>query len=360
MAASRSSAVPAPEVVSPARRRLIAGAAGLAAITGSPAIVRAQTKTIVTTGYGGVYEQRYRKHVLEPFEKKTGAKFVFKYGSANEWLTNAIVNRDDPEIDLPFLSLPLAMKGSQIKDLFLELTPARVPNLRDIDPAFYDVYDRKAVGFNYVDAGLAYRPDMIEKPPAGWADLWDSRFKGLVTLPDAGGGFIHEVIVLAAMLHGGSATNLDPGFAALKRLKPNIVRWYKNPNEMTTALQRKEAGVGLAGSFRTYTLKDSGVPVEYVIPKEGAPVGVLSFHVPVKARNRDLLLEFIDFAIGVGPQTGFGNDMQSGMCNRKVVLDPQVAKRVVPQNRLMRMDWKTIEPAMAKMIERFQREVLAG
>lgn len=342
------------------RRELLAGGASLAAISGFPAIVRAQTKTIVTTGYGGIYEQRYRRHVLEPFEKKTGAKFVFKYGSANEWLTNAIVNRDDPEIDLPVLSLPLAMKAAQIKDLFIELSPTRVPNLRDVDPAFYDIYERKAVGFNYVDAGLAYRPDMVERPPAGWADLWDPRFKGQLTLPDSGGGFVHELIVIAAQLHGGSATNLEPGFAALKRLKPNIVRWYKNPNEVATAIQRKEAAVALAGSFRTYAMKDAGVPVEYVIPKEGAPVGVLSFHVPVKARNRDLLLDFIDFAIGVGPQTGFGNDMQSGMVNRKVVLEPQVAKRVVPQNRLMRLDWKTIEPAMTPMVERFQREILAG
>lgn len=345
---------------SPTRRKILAAGASLAAITGFPAIVRAQSKTIVTTGYGGIYEQKYRKHVLDPFEKKTGAKFVFKYGSANEWLTNAMVNRADPEIDLPVLSLPLAMKATNIKDLFIELSPEKIPNVRDVDPAFYDVYERKAVGFNYVDAGIAYRTDMVERPPVGWADLWDPRFKGQLTLPDGGGGFMHELIVISAMLHGGSATNLEPGFAALKRLKPNVARWYKNPNEMATALQRKEAAVALAGSFRTYTMKDAGVPVDYVTPKEGAPVGVLSFHVPVNARNRDLLLEFVNFAIGVGPQTGFGNDMQSGMVNRKVVLEPQVAKRVVPQSRLLRLDWKTIEPRMTQMEERFQREVLAG
>lgn len=342
------------------RRKIVVGSAAAAALSGFPAIVRAQSKTIVTTGYGGVYEQRYRKHVLAPFEKKTGARFVFKYGSANEWLTNSMVNRADPEIDLPVLPLPLAMKATGIKDLFLELTPQRVPNVRDIDAPFYDVYDRKAVGFNYVDAGLSYRTDMVDRPPVGWADLWDARFKGQLILPDAGAGFVHELIVISALLHGGSATNLEPGFAALKRLKPNVARWYKNPPEWTAALQRKEAAVAMGNSFRTYALKDSGVPVDYVIPKEGAPVGVLSFHVPVNARNRDLLLEFVNFAIDAGPQTGFGNDMQSGMCNRKVKLEPNVAKRVVPQNQLMRLDWKAIEPRMTQMIERFQREILAG
>ena len=61
------------------------------------------------------------------------------------------------------------------------------------------------------------------------------------------------------------------------------------------------------------------MPVEYVIPRKVTPVGVLSFHVPENARNRDLLLEFVNFAIDDGPQTGFGNDMQSGMVNSNVL-----------------------------------------
>ena len=54
-----------------------------------PAIVRAQSKTIVTTSYGGTYEDNYRKLVTEPFSRKTGANFVFKRGGSDEWLNNA-------------------------------------------------------------------------------------------------------------------------------------------------------------------------------------------------------------------------------------------------------------------------------
>ena len=107
-------------------------------------------------------------------------------------------------------------------------------------------------------------------------------------------------------------------------------------------------------------MKDSGVPVEYVQPTEGTPVGVLSFHVPVRAPNRDLLLEFVNFAIDVGPQTGFGNDMQSGMVNCKVVLKPDALARTVPIDKLLRIDWQTLEPQMPKIIERMQREVIAN
>ena len=85
--------------------------------------------------------------------------------------------------------------------------------LRDIDPVFYDLYDRMAVGFNYVDAGLAYRKDMVSKAPAAWADLWDPAYKAQLMLPDVGGGFAHELIVIAALLNG----------------VPHVVRGYELP-----------------------------------------------------------------------------------------------------------------------------------
>ena len=342
------------------RRTFLATGLAAAAVTGFPAIVRAQSKTIVSTGFGGIYEQRYRKNVLDPFEKKTGAKFVFKFGSPDEWLSNAVINKDDPEIDLPFLGLPTSIKAIKTEGVFLDLTPAMIPNLADVDPAFYDFFDKRAVGFNYVDAGIAYRKDMMTgAPPEGWKDLWDPRFKGQIILPEPSGGFFYEIVLIAALLNGGSAQNLEPAYAALQRLKPNIARWYKSPNEVGTSLERKEAAVALSGSFRTYALKDAGLPVEYVFPKDGSPVGILSYHVPVKARNRDLLLEFINFALSVEPQTGFGNDMQSGVCNRKVVLKPEVAARVAPQSSLLRLDWKTIEPKMGEIVERMQRDVFS-
>jgi putative spermidine/putrescine transport system substrate-binding protein len=335
------------------RRAALAGAA----LAGFPAIVRAQSGTIVTTLFGGVYEQRYRKHVLEPFERKHNVKFQIKYGSPTEWLANAMVNRADPEIDLPFLGLPAAMKAIKTRGVFLDLTPQMMPNLADVEPSFYDLYERKAVGFNYVDNGLVYRRDLVSAPPTGWKDLWDPRYRGQIVLPDIAGGFAYEVVVIAALLHGGSVANLEPGWQALRALKPNIQRWYKSPNEVQGILQRGEAAIAALGSARSWTMKDSGMPVEFVVPKEGAPVGVLSYHVPINARGRDLLLEFINFALSVEPQTGFGNEMVSGMVNRKVVLAPEVAARVAPHDKLLRLDWQALEPRMNEIAERLQREI---
>jgi putative spermidine/putrescine transport system substrate-binding protein len=341
------------------RRRVLASGAALGFTLGLPSLVRAQSKTIVMTSPGGIYEKNFKKNVLDPFEQKTSVKFQLKYGSAGEALTNAIVNRDDPEIDLLFLVLPIAVKATRTTGVFLDLTPQMIPNIREIDPVFFDTYLHKAVAFNYVDAGIAYRTDMVSQPPQAWADLWDPRFKGQLMLSDVTGPWPYEMVVVAAMLNGGSATNIDPGIEAMKRIKPNVARWFRSSNEVITSLERKEAAVALSGSFRTYSMKDAGVPVDYCVPKEGSFCGMLSFHVPAKARNRDLLLEFINFSLGVEPQTGFGNDMQSGVANRRAVLAPEVASRTVPIEKLIRLDWQAIEPRMTRITERMQREVIS-
>jgi putative spermidine/putrescine transport system substrate-binding protein len=340
------------------RRGVLAAATSAVAVSGFPAIVRAQSKTIVTTSYGGAYEQNYRKFVLEPFARKTGAEFVIKYGSADEWLNNAMINRQDPEIDLPFLSLPVAMKAIRTNGVFLPLPAERMPNLKQVHPIFIETYEGKAVGFNYVDYGILYRKDKVAKPITSWADLWDPGLQGKVICPGPAAGSMYELVMIAARLNGGD-NDFRVGIDALKRLKPNVVRWFNTPNEVDGLIQRGEVAVAAGfGGFRSYALIDAGVPAAFVTPTEGAPMGVLSYHIPVNARNRDLLVEFVDFALAPEQQRAFGNAMPSGMTNATVKLDERVASRIAPADRLLRLDWAKLQQNYNEITTRMQREVI--
>lgn len=346
--------------ISLTRRHFLATTAAAGLITGFPAIVRAQSKTIVTTLFGGAYEEHYRRIVLDPFAAAHGVEFVIKYGSADEWLNNAIVNRNDPEIDLPFLSLPVAMRAIRVPDLFLELTPNEVPNLADVHPIFRDVYENKAVGFNYVDYGILYREDMVEKPITSWADLWDPSLAGKILAPAASAGSMYEFVMIAAKL-AGDGSDWTKGVEKLKELKPNIARWFNTSNEVDGLIQRKEAGVAAGfGGFRSHALIDGGVPGKFIIPAEGAPMGVLSYHVPANHPNRDLLLEFVNFALAPEQQAAFGNAMPTGVTNSKAVLDPAVASKIAPADQLLRIDWPSIQSQFTEITQRMQQEVISG
>ncbi|MBV9538506.1 MAG: extracellular solute-binding protein [Acidisphaera sp.] len=338
---------------------MVLGGAATAGLLVGPAIVRAQSKTIVTTSYGGAYEDNYRKLVTDPFSQKTGANFVFKRGGSDEWLNSAMINRDDPEIDLPFLSFPVAMRAIRTSGVFLDLKPEMIPNLKDVAPIFYDTYERKAVGFNYVDYGILYRKDGVPKPIEAWADLWDAGLRQKLLCPGPTAGSMYELVMIAARINGGGS-DFSVGIEALKRLKPNVYRWFNTSNEVDGLLQRNEAAVAAGfGGFRSYALIDAGLDAAYVIPREGAPMGVLSYHVPVGARNRDLLLEFIDFALAPEQQTAFGNIMPSGMTNQQAKLDPKVASRIAPPDKLLRLDWAKLQASYNDITRRMQREVIS-
>lgn len=340
------------------RRSILKSGIAATTVAAAPSLVRAQSKTIVTTSYGGVYEKNYRKFVLEPFTQKTGADFVIKYGGADAWLNNAVINRAAPEIDLPMLSVPVAARAIKIPELFIDLNTSNVPNIRDIHPIFYDTYEGRAVGFNYTDYGFIYDTTKVNPGPSSWAELWEPRFKNQLLCPGPTAGSMYEMILVAAKLNGGSEDNYLPGIEAMKRLKPNVVRWFTNSNEVEGLMARGEASLaaGYAG-FRGYALIDAGQPLKVVTPTEGAPMGVLSFHIPVNARNRDLLLEFVDFALAPEQQTAFGNAMASGMCNTKTMLEPKVAARVAPPDKLLRINWGKLQTQLADMTQRMQREV---
>jgi putative spermidine/putrescine transport system substrate-binding protein len=341
------------------RRSFLKGSAAAAGlVTGFPAIVRAQSKTIVTTSYGGKYEERYRELVLDPFSRKTGAEFVIKYGSADEWLNNSLINRANPEITLPMLSIPVATRAMRVPDLFIELTAQDIPNLANIHPVFYETYEKKAVGFNYVDYGILYRTDMVDKEITSWADLWDPAFKGKVVCPGPTAGSMYELVMIAARLADGGS-DWKKGIEKLKELKPNVVRWFNTSNEVDNLLPRKEAAIAAGfGGFRSYLLIDGGMPGKFVTPTEGAPMGVLSYHVPVNAPNRDLLLEFINFALDVEQQTAFGNAMASGVTNVNAKLDQRVIDRIASPDELLRIDWRVIQDNYTDITAAMQREVI--
>lgn len=337
-------------------RRLFVATA--AAALAAPSITRAQSRQIVTTLFGGRYEELYRQHVLDPFSRLTGAEFVIRYGSADEWLNNSLINRSAPEIDLPFLSLPVAARAIRIPGLFEPLSEAEIPNLAKVHPVFKDTYEGQAVGFNYVDYGIFYRTDMVEEPITSWADLWRPDLRSMVVAPGPTAGSMYEMVMIAAKLAGQDG-NWEAGVEKLKDLRPNIFRWFNTANEVDGLIQRREAAVAAGfGGFRSYAMIDAGVPARFVTPTEGAPMGVLSYHIPTNARNKTLLKEFINFAIGTEQQLAFGNGMPTGVVNTEARLNPEVASRVANPDSLLRLNWGDIQPHFTEITRRMQREVI--
>src|ERR1700744_6270568 len=133
------------------RRQLLGGTAALA-VTELARPAFGDSSGFVSTGFGGVYEREYRKAFVTPFTGTSGADVQLKLGSSSEWLTNAKVNRRNPEIDMLLLPFPDSIRMT-MEGLSIPLNANEIPNLKDVNPLFFDAYKQTGVAISLVGYG---------------------------------------------------------------------------------------------------------------------------------------------------------------------------------------------------------------
>jgi putative spermidine/putrescine transport system substrate-binding protein len=344
-----------PKIKTTRRAFMIGGTTATISIA-LPPIARAQTTTMVSTIFGGAFEAAYRKHVVEPFQKANNAEVILKYGNSSEWVANSLLNRGNPEIDVIFLAYPDSIRAVN-EELGMVLTPQDVPNVVNLHPVWYESYKKQAVGLDYASWGISYRTDPDVPAPTSWLDLFKPEYAGKVIVPNltASGGF--QTLVMMAKLHGGSEDNIEPGFEAMKKLKPNIRKFYLSNPEAGQLMERGDAVIGAMYDNATWFLTDGGKPIRWMIPKEGALVGMVSLHIAPKSKNLELCKKFVNFAISKEANEGFCNAVTAGPTNKLSVLAEPALTRVPKLDSIIFPDWYKIVKNAPKWIERWNREI---
>ncbi len=147
-----------------------AAAAGLVGLNGLP--LRAQTKTLNVTAYGGVWEQAIRDCFVAPFEAKTGAKATVSLGGPAQWLAQVEANPENPPLDVLIMTPDLAVLAAE-GDLMDEFTVEKLPNLANIPQAFTDACLGKGTYFDYGVGGITYNKQAVSEPPMSFAAFVD-------------------------------------------------------------------------------------------------------------------------------------------------------------------------------------------
>lgn len=339
------------------RRNFLASSGAITLGMMLPGQLRASTPGLTSTVFGGVWEANYRRTVVDTFEASTGASVNLRLGSSAEWLANAIINAPSPEIDLLMLPYPDNIRAV-MADLGLELTPEDIPNIEHIDPVWWEQFSKQGVGLDYTSYGIAYRTDLVDTPITRWSDLFRPELAGKVTIPDIGTWGSWEMLVMLAKLNGGSEDNLDPAFAALNNLKPNVRRFFSSSTDAMAMLDAGEvAAVGMTTSIPAFALVDSGKPVEFVFPEEGAMVGLVSYHIARNSANADLCKAFINHALTREVQEAFCNAIIAGPVRPDAELTGSAADRVPRLDQLTLFDWFKIVPQMSMLTDRWNYEV---
>jgi putative spermidine/putrescine transport system substrate-binding protein len=302
---------------------------------------------------GGLYEDLARRLVIEPFERDTGTAVDVIPGSAAEILTRLRAERSAPTVDVVVIDR-LVVGTSLDAALFERLDPANVPHLAQLSG---EAVDRQGFGpvVHAHNLALGYNTAKLTvDPPRSWADLWHARFQGLVVpaVIELTPGLLF--LLQANVLNGGSYDNLDPAFAAMQRLRPNLRRFYRSIGEVRPMLASENAIVAVSTNVIQGEIA-AGAPVGVSLPAEGCLASPAVAQVVRGTRVKALAERFIDFYLRPEAQAGWATSYFVTVFNQHAAVPAAVKTQIGEQ--VVVFDADQVSRGRQAWIDRWTREV---
>lgn len=237
--------------------------------------------------------------------------------------------------------------------------------------ALDDVYDiarfanDNAVGVGVVASGFAYNAEMFERngwePPSSWRDLADKKFQGKIVVPSVSNTYGLHALVMAARLNGGGEDDIDPGFEYIQdSVVPNILSFETSAGGMSQLFQNEEIALSVWGSGRVQALADTGFPVKFAYPEEGAVALMVAGCIVDGSGEDELSRAFMAHLLSPEIQAILADTQGWGPANRYTELDDELAASLPYGDRidqLTSVDWDTINPQRMEWTNRWNRRV---
>src|SRR5262245_60725749 len=322
--------------------RIVVGAT-LAALAAGPAW--AQSKTLTVAGYGGSWEQQMRKDVIPAFEQKHGVKVEYVGGNSTDTLAKLQAQKGNQVIDVAIVD-----DGPMYQAIQLGFC-AKIDGLdkSQLYPAAL-FKDDKAVAVGQTGTGLMINTKTFKDKgwatPTSWDDLKDPKFKKQLVIPPINNTYGLYTLMMYARMNGGGEKNIDPGFKVMKaEINPNVLAYEPSPGKMTELFQSGQGTIAVWGTGRVQAFANTGFPVDFIYPKEGAPILLASACVVARPTVNPLANEMIKTLVSAPVQAGMAKDMGNGPVNTKVDVNmPELKMAPVGERAklVLQPDWDTI------------------
>jgi putative spermidine/putrescine transport system substrate-binding protein len=144
------------------------------------------------------------------------------------------------------------------------------PQLRSPD---FNTVDGKNYGLSFMWGAnvLIYNKDKVKPAPTSWNDIYSSKYKGKITVPD---NPIQIADPALQFLHAKnpyslSQDQLDKVKAKLKQQRPLVKKYWVLATDFEELFKSGDATIGAGWPLMTNDLRKAGMNVGEVLPKEG-------------------------------------------------------------------------------------------
>ena len=292
---------------------------------------------------------------IRNFESEFGVTIRYGvYESAEEMLARVMSGNSGWDVVFPSNAFIEPMREMS---LLASLDHARLPTLGELDAPFHspqwDPKLKHCVPYMWGATGIAYQAT-VTPLPSRWADLWDQRFRGRVTMLDDPA----EVFAACLKKIGRSVNSTDESQLAAAKAEAisqkRLLRAYLNAE----ARDQLIAGDLLAAQAWRLTAQQAikTVPgkLAFAYPAEGFPIYADCAAILRESTRQDLAHQFLDYLLRPSVAAEIADAMSTATCNRGARRLLQTPQEDVPAGG----EWFTALPSAAqRMRDRLWTEI---
>ncbi|MDH5177399.1 MAG: polyamine ABC transporter substrate-binding protein [Gammaproteobacteria bacterium] len=253
---------------------------------------------------------------IADFEARTGIKVTYDvFDSADMLATKLLTGGSGYDVVVPNggTTYRLGQNGA-----FQKLDKSRLKNLGNLDPhimqivAANDPGNQYAIPYLWGTTGIGYNPDLVEKALGtrtidSLAAVFDPalasqlRKCGITMLDSAVDMYQVALVYLGRDPNSQRPEDIAAAERALTAVRPYIRYYHSSRYVSDLATGEVCISIGWSGAIQQARAAgaqlESPVHVEYVIPKEGAPVWFDMVAIPADAPNVDAAYAFLDYLL---------------------------------------------------------------
>ncbi len=301
----------------------LAGLGLATALSLSPAYAQTKTLTISWWGFNG---DKLEQMVLKPFRAQCGCELVFETGNNADRL-NKIKVRGGSGVDVVYLSDSFSQIGVK-ESLFQPVDRAKLPNLNGIYELARAPQGPYGPAYTIGRIGIIYDSAKVTTPITSWKDLWREDFRRGLSLPG-----ITTTAGPMTVLIAGAQAGVDPyanpkaAFAALAKLKPNVVKNYNTGSELVNLFSTGEVKAAIAQDFTLAQIQAAVPTARWAQLSDGDFATLNTVNIAKGAANPDLAHQFINFILDPKIQEELAKNGVDAPVATAVQLNPQEASR---------------------------------
>ena len=150
---------------------------------------------------------------------------------------------------------------------------------------------------------LLYDTAVFAQPPDSWNILWDSKYKGKISVWDDLSTIYMAAQILGydkpvpSELYNLTDEQLDAVKKKLLELKPNIRKIWSTGGELTNLFENHEIVLAMGWPLNTNQLRRANFPIGETIPKENTTGWIDHLMITAASRQKELAAQFLEYMI---------------------------------------------------------------